>query len=264
MPPSEASKPTYAIHTLWVYGELGPLEKLCLKSWVRLGYRVVLHSYDHPQVPDGVELFNAAQLIPESQVFRTARKKSLAIFSDLYRVTIMKHFEALWLDADIFLVRHFDFSGKNILAYEGHATLESINNAVLKLEPNHPIVEEIIGRFQNPLRGLSWKNPHKTWVFFRRSLLSCNMHAKHLPWGALGRLAIFDMLQKNTFDGQILPPEYCLTALQVPLFDAIDDPEKYLSMPLVLIHFYKSHIKKDLNNPTPGSIYETLSNFVEN
>ena len=53
-----------AIHTLWVGPSLGPLERLCLTSWVRQGHDVVLHAYDRLDVPRGVTVMDAAGLCP--------------------------------------------------------------------------------------------------------------------------------------------------------------------------------------------------------
>ncbi|GLS21920.1 hypothetical protein GCM10007874_49370 [Labrys miyagiensis] len=107
------------IHTLWIGEVLGPIERLCLISWVRLGYEVVLHSYADLQVPAGVKTVDASLLLSADKIFRNERNGSLAVFSDVYRALILKRFFAIWLDIDIFLVRRFDFSAPNILAMEG-------------------------------------------------------------------------------------------------------------------------------------------------
>lgn len=250
--------PPDTIHTLWIGGKLGPLEWLCLSSWVRLGYQVILHTYERYSVPKGVELYDASQLMSPDSVFRNRRNGSLATFSDIYRVLILKHFQGLWLDADIFLVRPFDFSARNVLAKENGDSIDNINNAVLKLSEDHPILCDIVKRFRNPYSALPWNKPGKLWQIFVQSMVFLRLEPKHLPWGALGYLAIQAHVSKYGFEGQILGSELCLTANTVALFDETDDPDASLSDPIVYVHFYRSQITCDLNKRVPSSVYDNL------
>lgn len=246
-----------AIHTLWI-GELGPLEWLCLSSWKRLGYRVVLHAYTQQQAPDGVEVCDASRLLPADKIFRCSANGSLAVFSDVYRALILKNFDAVWLDADIFLLRHIDFSAPNILAAEGGDEIRNLNSAVLRLEPGHPILEKIIRRYKRPYLGMPWTRPKKAWPVLTRALRSRNFGPEHLPWGALGYGAIQGHVAKHGFDGRILPAELCLTQKNAPIFDAVADPASYLADPVAYVHMYRSGLKFDLTVPAQGSIYERL------
>ena len=62
MADASEAEPLPEIHTLWVGEGLGPLERLCLTSWVRQGHRVVLHAYRDFSCPPGVSLRDAGDL----------------------------------------------------------------------------------------------------------------------------------------------------------------------------------------------------------
>ena len=62
-------------HMFWAYGELSQLEKLSVASFVHHGYALKLWSYDKiPNLPDGVELCNAREIIAEERVFLNQNK----------------------------------------------------------------------------------------------------------------------------------------------------------------------------------------------
>jgi hypothetical protein len=250
------------IHTLWI-GELGPLERLCLSSWVRLGHKVVLHAYTQQQAPDGVEVCDAARLLPTDRIFRCSANGSLAVFSDIYRAQILKNFDAVWLDADIFLLRPIDFSAPNILAAEGGDEVRNLNSAVLRLQADHPILEKIIRRYKRPYLGVPWTRPKKAWPVLTRALCSRSLGPEHLPWGALGYGAIQGHVAKFGFDGRILESKLCLTQRNAPIFEAVADPDSHLVEPVAYVHMYRSGLKFDLSIPAARSIYERLSEIVE-
>lgn len=249
------------IHTLWVGNRLGPSELLCLTSWLSFGHKVVLHTYDDLAVPFGVELYDASQLCPRENIFRN-RNGSLAPFSDVYRALMLSSFPVLWLDLDIFLLRPFYFLATNILAREGMQGSNHINNAVMRLSPNHPILREILNRYKRPWTALPWGKPKKVWPVLTMAVTSFGLHAKHLPWGALGSLAIAKQISLAGFEGIILGPECSLTPHRLPLFSPVCDAKAALAHSLVYVHLYRSQVNVDLARPVPGSVYALLWDIV--
>jgi hypothetical protein len=58
-----------AVHAFWIGGGLGPMHVACLKSFVRIGHRTVLHVYDDPaDAPPGIELADAAKILPRDRI----------------------------------------------------------------------------------------------------------------------------------------------------------------------------------------------------
>jgi hypothetical protein len=86
---------------LWVYGKLSNLEINCVKSFLNLGYRLILWTYsDSVNAPDGVEIRDAREIIPEEMVFMNKRG-SYAGFSDLFRYAVISKHGGLWVDTDV-------------------------------------------------------------------------------------------------------------------------------------------------------------------
>lgn len=251
------------IHTLKVGGELTDLELMCIRSWIRLDYRVYVHSYDEIYLPAGANRYDANLLMPKAKIFRNKRNGSLAVFADVYRATMLTKIPALWLDTDIFLVRAFDFSCENILACENGSDVGNINNALLKLTPDSPILKEIIRRYENPYTALPWDKLGKVWQIFVKALLSGGLRAEHLSWGALGYLAIQKTVRRSGFDGQILGPEHCLTSATCPLFDELADPDQFLAEPVFYVHFHQSNYDLKKKPVAPNSIMGRLLQHME-
>jgi hypothetical protein len=57
------------LNTLWVGERLGYMERACLTSALAVGHRVTLYAYNRVLgLPDGVELFDARDILPEERV----------------------------------------------------------------------------------------------------------------------------------------------------------------------------------------------------
>lgn len=88
-------------HMFWAYGEFSTLEKLSAISFVANGFRLKLWSYGEIRnVPPGVELCDAREIIPENRVF-THRNGSYAAFADLFRYALLSQEGGLWADTDV-------------------------------------------------------------------------------------------------------------------------------------------------------------------
>jgi len=246
-----------AVHTLWIGGELGPLEYLCISSWLRQGHEVFVHSYQKISLPNGAKSFDASALCPINKVFRN-RKGSLAPFSDVYRALILQAFPVLWLDSDIFLLRPFDFEQSNVLVKEGNDDAARVNNSVMRLSKDHPILLEILDRWRHPWKAIPWDKPKKAWPVFTMAACSLGLHARHLPWAALGSLAIEKSVREHGFDGIVLSYDRSLTSHRVNLFSPVVDADIFLRDPVVYVHLYKSQLTMDLARPIPGSVYSRL------
>jgi hypothetical protein len=114
--------PTFPIvNALWI-GQLSPLERLCLNSFVAQGHSVHLYTYDTIEnVPPGVTLRDASKILPPSKIFRNRLGKgkgSLAAFSDLFRYKLLLDEGGWWVDADVFCLKPFDFAAPYVFGAE--------------------------------------------------------------------------------------------------------------------------------------------------
>lgn len=120
------------INGLWI-GQLSPLEKRCLKSFVAHGHPYHLYTYEPiDDVPQGVILQDAGQILPHSLIFRNQNGKgkgSLAAFSDLFRYKLLLDRGGWWVDTDVFCLKPFDFTAPYVFGAED----KPVASGVLKL-----------------------------------------------------------------------------------------------------------------------------------
>lgn len=93
---------------LWVGPGLSPLESLCLRSFLEVGYEVHLYAYAAlDAVPAGVILRDGKEILPESDVFRGAGAKggSFAPFADRFRYNLLFKKGGWWFDTDHAAIR---------------------------------------------------------------------------------------------------------------------------------------------------------------
>jgi capsular polysaccharide synthesis protein len=139
-PNAREYSPSPVVSALWI-GQLSPLEQLCLHSFVARGHSVHLYTYDAiPNVPQGVTLQDAAQILPPSLVFRNRLGKgkgSLAAFSDLFRYKLLLDKGGWWVDADVFCLKAFDFAAPYVFGAEE----KPVASGVLKMPRGCPLAE---------------------------------------------------------------------------------------------------------------------------
>lgn len=158
------------ICTFWLGNKLRAVDIVCLSSMVLTGHRVKLFTYAPIEnVPDGVELHDAASVMPLSVLYQLdpdypsfGSNVSVVQFSDLFRVMLMKHRQGVWLDTDVYLVRPFLPSPDKVwLARENR---ERVGVSALYLPPDNPI----IGAFEDYLRK---GKPIPPWLGCKRRCL---------------------------------------------------------------------------------------------
>lgn len=144
----------------------GPLDALaygCLASFAQAGAALRLYSYDLAiAAPAGVEVADARAICPDESLLRrylVAGKPSLATFADMFRYQLLRRTGCCWVDTDILCLTAPDFSKDAIVfgrqpEFRGESV---INNAVLKLPPGHPLLDDLIRHAEDAVdKDLSW------------------------------------------------------------------------------------------------------------
>lgn len=129
------------IQFLWVRGELSKLERLCLKSFVYYNHKTILYSYDNIDVPEGVILKDARDILPESEIF--VAEGSLGAFSDYFRFKMLLDNGGYWADTDMLCVKKFDFEEPYLFATELVLKNkgQTITSGLIKCPPNSEIMK---------------------------------------------------------------------------------------------------------------------------
>ena len=137
--------------TFW-QGQLDPLIYSCLASFPHVGAKLRVYSYDsNCELPPGVELVDARTICRDETLvgrYIAEGQRSFAKFANLFRYRMIRQTGLCWVDTDILCLRRPDFSSSPMVfgrqLEPSHSW--SINNAVLKLPPQHPILRDLIKR----------------------------------------------------------------------------------------------------------------------
>lgn len=229
-----------------------------MRSVLRQGEELALYCYAIPDgVPEGVEVRDAAAILPEQRLLRH-RTGSVALFSDWFRYELQRKGLGTWLDTDLYLLSPLDGERPNLFGEESHGW---INNAVLRLAPDSPLVPALLEMFEKPTTP-SWL-PWRPYLAGRvREFLAGEANLSRLPWGSTGPRALTALAERFGMAGEALSAD---VFNPVPWNEAgwILDPaaglEDMITERTVAVHLWNECIKDFKNEPAPrGSFLERL------
>lgn len=171
------------IHMFWHGPALSRLERLCMRSFLANGHRLLLHTYAPPTgVPEGVEIVDAARTLSPSLVFRDKRHNSIAAFADWFRFKVLYEQGGIWADTDVVCLKPLAYEGDEIFGWEDHST---VNVAVLGLPAKHPVAGWMLECWQHPDRFLPYDTPKNRKHKLIRRLRPGNSRP-YIHWGEFG------------------------------------------------------------------------------
>lgn len=95
------------VNGFWI-GDLGKLQLLSIKSFLKNGYRYKLWVYDLEKfkkiVPYGTELENANSILPKKNIFKHWTG-NIATFADIFRYKLLYERGGWWVDLDLICLR---------------------------------------------------------------------------------------------------------------------------------------------------------------
>jgi hypothetical protein len=128
-----------ALQSFWFGEGLSPYERLAMKSFLDFGHSYTLYAYRKFDVPKGVELRDAAEILPESRVFvykREPGRGSVAAFSNLFRYRLLREAGGWWVDADVICLAEKIPEPDVFLGWEED---EKVGSAILRFPARHPL-----------------------------------------------------------------------------------------------------------------------------
>jgi mannosyltransferase OCH1-like enzyme len=107
------------IQSLWVGKRLSAMEVLSIRSFLHHGHDYRLYVYEPvTNLPEGVVVCDANEILPASSIFQYADFKSYAGFSNFFRYNLLLERGGWWVDTDIVCLRPFDFAAPYVFASE--------------------------------------------------------------------------------------------------------------------------------------------------
>lgn len=255
----------YRIAALWIGGDLSFLEQLCLKSFLDVGHAVTLYSYEPiGNAPEGVEMADAADILPLTGFLRHERTNSPALHSDLFRYRLLATCDrTIWADTDAYCVKRFETRTGHFFAWESK---RHINGGVLGLPQDSAALAALLEFTADPFAIPDWLEPAERAEMEARKAAGNPVHAGEMAWGVWGPHALTHYLHRTGEARHALPPvalypfHYKDRALM--LRPGLD-PAPYVTDETFSIHFYGRRMRARLREkfggvPRPRSLIGQL------
>lgn len=184
------------IATLWIGGRLSWLEQLCLKSFADNGHHITLYSYSLIEnVPEGVHVADAEDIFPSEPMLRHVRTGSPAIHADMWRLHLLKKTEKIWVDADMYCNRTFDFDRPYVFGWE--KTSHLVCNAVLGLPPESKTLTALLEFFEDEYAIAPWLRPWQKRDLQAEKDAGKPVHMTAQSWGFTGPTSVTHFLRET-------------------------------------------------------------------
>lgn len=252
------------LNALWVEGCLSYIERVCLASAVHMGHDVVLYTYGKVEdVPPGVDVRNAEAVMPRKYMIKNRQSDSYALGANTFRYFLQRQNLGCYIDCDVLFVRKLDLSGDYILGWESD---HRINNAVLKLPANSPMLDDLLNHaLSRPVVAPWWRTSKRV----RQRVLSyvgLDRPVEAMEWGILGPRAVTYFARKHDVIRDVQPIEVfypLLYADAADIFRPDRSIEDVITEKTIAIHLWNNAIKPMRNiPPQPGSyIYCACERF---
>lgn len=190
------------VNFVWIGSQLGEVQAACLRSFLKHGFEVVLHSFqDIDDAPEGVTRFDAHQLMDEKEIFIHKKSGRFAICSDVYRLRILKNNLGLYCDCDMFCLKPFQIE-PYMMGLDNDAV---VNTAVLNLPQNSDLLKKLLENSENPRFVPHWIPARRRAKILLRSFLFREPTHRHLPWGVIGPYALTRFVEELGFEDRVKP-----------------------------------------------------------
>lgn len=148
------------IQSLWIGGELSPLERLCVSSYLSKGHSFHLYTYEPiNNLPKGTETFDANTIIDNSKLFKD-HFNTWASFADWFRYKLLYMKGGWWSDMDVICLKYLDFSSEYCFCSEKIPNKESkqaITNCIIKSPPGSDFLLELLNYIDTQdLSNVKW------------------------------------------------------------------------------------------------------------
>ncbi|MGJ8587102.1 MAG: hypothetical protein ACSHXW_03025 [Yoonia sp.] len=256
----------YTIGALWIEGSLSYLEQLCLKSFLDNGHRVVLYHYGELEnVPDGIELADANEILPAKNFLVHEETDSLALHSDLFRYRMLaKTDKMIWADTDAYCRKPFIPIDGHLYGYQSE---KSINGGVLCFPKDSATFEKILAFTSDEYAVPTWYRQRYVRRL-QRSLAEGNpIHASKQPWGVWGPSIITHFLNETGEAKFALPMEYLYPfsfgERRLMQRRRLPDVDQFITENTMSIHFFGRRMRALLSSrydgtPLPTSVIGRL------
>jgi hypothetical protein len=175
-------KQNTVVKSLWIDQIIGPLQILCINSFLNKGISFHLYTYGTLlNAPSGTIIKDANDIIDSSEIFKD-KMNSYATYSDWFRIALLHKIGGWWVDCDVFCIKPFNINAPYIFATEraviGGEKRIQICNAVIKMPAKSLFGEKVLVSIKKKLKS----NEHEliNWTEIGAQLLYKNIDEENL------------------------------------------------------------------------------------
>jgi len=148
---------------------------------------MILHCYEAPEdVPKGVEIADAALLLPRERVVRHRKTGSLALASDLFRLELQAAGSGIYVDADCYCVQPL----KDEEFTFGWETSHYIASGVLRLPAESALLAAMRAIATTPGFIPLWETRRRKLRYRLRRSIGMPVPIENMRWGSVGPQAL--------------------------------------------------------------------------
>jgi hypothetical protein len=140
------------------------VERLCVASMLHHGHELTIYTHDPQSLVGcnlGADVRDAREVVTEKDfVHRYRTVGRFNMFANLFRLELQRQSKGIWVDLDCYLVRPLVPQSEYVF---GLSSRDKINNAVLRLPPDCPMIGDY-------MRAITADPLRLPWSSFRRRL----------------------------------------------------------------------------------------------
>jgi hypothetical protein len=248
------SAPT--INSLWVGDQLNFIERLCIQSALATGHGFRLFSYEPDKlkgVPDGVDLRDAADIMPRDKLITYADTGAVALGANFWRYHLLSKGFSPWCDMDLLFVRQFP-TDPYVFGWEHSGW---INNAVMAAPGDSPFVHDLLSLPKPNVRP-PWFGPRRSLLFYLRRMKSGYLGFEDMPWGTYSSGLVTHLVKKHRLTHAALSPDAFYPvewADACTLYGPAKRVEKKITPATIAVHLWHSRLGDLLLKPPPEDSY---------
>ncbi|RED18424.1 hypothetical protein [Pontivivens insulae] len=190
------------VGSLWIGGYLSFLERICLKSYVDAGQPFTLYTYEPiDDVPEGIEVRDAREVYPETNIMMHTAKRSPAIHSDIFRVKMIAQTGKIWADLDAYCVKPLKPTNGYLF---GWLSKFRIGSGVLALPQDSPALAGLDAYLATGGALPPWWDEQRQADYLEAGE---PLEFSAMKWGTTGPLALTHFLRESGEIEHASPPE---------------------------------------------------------
>jgi Glycosyltransferase sugar-binding region containing DXD motif len=195
----------FTVNCLWVGEKLRAAEQICLLSMLRQRHKVRLFTYERlDDVPAGIEVVDANEIIPREKFLRHAKTNSPALGANIFRYKLLKQDLGIWLDTDVILLKPLNRRASHVFGFEDHIL---INNAVLYIPAHSKLLDDLLD-YVCSVHPVPPFYPFRKRMQLRlRKLEGAPIGVEEMEWGVFGPDALTHFVKKNDLVSLASAPE---------------------------------------------------------